>query len=414
MKTSVAWLAVLLAGTAPVAPALSAPQAPSAAAAPVGDEDALFELRRRFIDNAFTALTFQTMNKIFQSQTVAAGDGATPLPRAEHPLDFTYAFDGQTRTTDGAMARTFTSALLVMKDGKIVFERYRNLSDEQTRFLSMSASKSITSILIGIAIDRGAIRSVNDLLTAYVPELKGSAYDGVTIRQALDMKTGVDRNDGAQLKPGTPDAARREEMLVRNARPLVDEALMVARKAPPGGAFEYTTLNVTVLGWVLERATGETITAFTEKYLWKPLGAEASAYWITDGPGAKGRPMNGMGFNATLRDYARIGQMMLDGGRANGRQIVSERWVAESTGGPHPAFSPGGQRGYQYLWWTVAGTPAYMADGMGGQYIYVDPTTRTVIVKLSHVPIGNGKAFAEGMALMQAAAKWQPGAAAGE
>src|SRR3546814_573051 len=151
------------------------------------------------------------------------------------------------------MARTFTSALLVMKGGQVVVERYRNLSDPQSRFLSMSASKSITSILIGIAIDRGAIRSVDDPLTAYVPELKGSAYDGVTVRQALDMKTGVDRNDGEQMKPGTAGAARREEMFVRNARPLVDEALMVQRKVPPGGAFDYTTVNVTVLGWVLEQ-----------------------------------------------------------------------------------------------------------------------------------------------------------------
>src|SRR3546814_9337891 len=157
------------------------------------------------------------------------------------------------------------------------------------------------------------------------------------------MKTGVERNVGEQRRPGTAGAARREEMFVRSARPLGYEALMVQRKVPPGGAFDYTTLNVTVLGWVLERATGETITAFTEKYLWQPLGADASAYWITDGPGAKGRPMNGMGFNATLRDFARIGQMMLDGGRANGQQIVSARWVADSNGGGHPAISPGGR-----------------------------------------------------------------------
>src|SRR3546814_19538665 len=97
---------------------------------------------------------------------------------------------------------------------------------------------------------------------------------------------------------------------------------------------------------------------------------------------------------------------MRDGGRGNGQQSVCARWVAESTGGAHPAISPGGKRGYQYLWWTVAGTPAYMADGMGGQYLYIDPETRTVIVKFSHVPIGNRQAFHSGMDLMASASHW--------
>ncbi len=305
---------------------------------------------------------------------------------------------------------TFTSALIIVKNDKIVYERYRNFTNDQTGFSSMSVAKSLTSILIGIAVDQGAIKSLDQQITDYIPELNGSAYDGVTIRDALDMKTGVDRSDSDQLKPGTVEASRREQMLVRNQRPMVDEAFMVKRKAEPGKTFDYSTLNVTVLGWVLERATKQPITDFTSRSFWQPLGAESSAYWTTDGPGAKGRPNTGFGYNATLRDYARVGQIMLHNGQANGRQIVSEKWVQDSTGGPHPRVSSTQSTGYQYLWWTVPGEPAYAAQGLAGQYIFVDPATNTVIVKLSYVPLNEKgqHAGAEAMAFMRAASKWKP------
>lgn len=373
--------------------------------------EAVLQLRRKMLDPDFMALTFQSMDRIYETQTVAAPLTYSPLPREERRMDFTFEFEGKTLPADAILNDAYTNALLIAKDGKIVFERYRNFSNEQTRFTSMSMAKSITSILIGIAIDRGAIRSLDDLITDYVPELKGSAYDGVTLRQAIDMKTGVDRRDGDQTIPGSAGAARREQMLIRNERPMVDEAFMVGRNGtPPGTTFEYSTLNTTVLGWVLERATGQGMTDFTSQSLWQPMGAESPAYWMADGPGKTGRPMNGMGFNATLRDYARIGLMMLENGRANGRQIVSEAWVEQSTGGPHPAAMPNGNRGYQHMWWTVPGQPAYYADGLGGQYIYVDPQTDTVIVKLSYVPaLPDARNVGEmTSAFMQAASAWKP------
>jgi CubicO group peptidase (beta-lactamase class C family) len=367
---------------------------------------AIFELRRQVLNPWFMPIAYHSIDSFFETRQVPRGAQSTPLPHAERPLDFSYRYDGKTIPADQMFDRTFTNALMIVKDGTVVYENYRNFTNAQSHFLSMSMAKSITSILIGIAIDGGSIHSLDDQITQYVPELKGSAYDGVTIRDAIDMKSGVDRSDSDQLKSGTVTAERREQILVRNAIPAVCEALMVGRKTEPGKTFDYSTLNTTVLGWVLERATKQPLVDYTSKMLWQPLGAESSAFWIMDGTGPDAAPINGFGFNAVMRDYARLGLMMLNGGKANGKQIVSARWVEESTGGAHKPTSPGAKTGYQHFWWTVPDQAAYLAIGLAGQIIYVDPATRTVVVKLSYVPLDNKTVMPETMAFLQAASKW--------
>jgi CubicO group peptidase (beta-lactamase class C family) len=369
---------------------------------------ATLELRRHFMDPSVNALTFHSIDSIFDTQRVARGGTAMPIPRDERPLDFTYDYGGETRPAEDVLERTYTNALLILKDGRIVYERYRNLTTPQTKFLSMSMAKSITSILVGIALDEGSIRSLDDQIVTYVPELRGSAYDGVTLRDAIDMKTGVDRADGDQLKPGSPGAAMREQILIRNQRPATDEALLVKRKAEPGGSFDYSTLNTTVLGWVLEKATRQALSDYTEKKLWSRLGAEADGFWMMSGTGPAARPFNGLGFNATLRDYGRLGMMMLDGGKAGRTQIVSRQWVDQSVGGPHLPVSPGSTTGYRHFWWTVPESAAYMAVGLQGQYIFIDPATRTVIVKLSYEPLGSREPGNEAKAFFTAASHWRP------
>jgi CubicO group peptidase (beta-lactamase class C family) len=380
-------------------PATQASEAPPAAT---------LELRRRFMDPSVNALTFHTIDSIFNTQRVARGGRVLPLPRAERPLGFTYDFAGKTLPAESVLERTYTNSLLILKDGRIVYERYRNHTSPQTKFLSMSMAKSITSILVGIALDEGSIRSLDDQIITYVPELRGSAYDGVTIRNAIDMKTGVDRSDGDQLKPGSTGAAMREQVLIRNLRPAAEEALLVKRKAPPGGSFDYSTLNTTVLGWVLEKATRQPLLNYTSDKLWSRLGAEADAFWMMSGTGPATRPFNGLGFNATLRDYGRLGMMMLNDGKVGRTQIVSKKWVDESVGGQHVPTSPGSSTGYKHFWWTVPGSSAYMAVGLQGQYIYVDPASRTVVVKLSYEPLSNREAGNEARAFFAAASQWQP------
>jgi CubicO group peptidase (beta-lactamase class C family) len=188
---------------------------------------------------------------------------------------------------------------------------------------------------------------------------------------------------------------------------LGELAKIVPRAHPPGERFSYSTLETVVLGLVLSNATGMTISDYMSKRLWKPAGMEADGYWIMVGPDGAQREFNGAGFNARLRDFARIGLMMLEGGRANGKQVVPAAWVKEAT---QYEGSTKDQPGYQYQWWMIAGSDtAYMALGLLGQYIFVDPATDTVIVKLSHHPPGNDSAVTvEEQIFLKAVSAWKP------
>jgi CubicO group peptidase (beta-lactamase class C family) len=375
--------------------------------APLSPE--IYQLRRQFLNGPINALAYHTMDSVFATTPVAAPKQAWALARAEKPLDFSYEFKGKTYPAETVLERTYGSALLILKDDKIVYERYRNFTGPSTRFIAMSMSKSINSILLGVALRDGAIKSIDQKITDYIPELKGTAYDGVTIRQALDMKTGVDRNDGDQLKWDTPPGRMREQILVQNARAAVDEASLVKRKEQPGKVFDYTTLNATVLGWVIERATKQPFAQYTQDKLWTPLGAEYDAFWMTDGFGPTPRPLAGLGFNATLRDYGRVGLMMMHNGMANGQQVIPAAWALESTEPKkRPPTAAGSDLGYEHEWWLDLKSPAFSAIGLAGQYIFVDRTHKTVVVKLSFTPLDKREAMDETVAFLRAAAAWTP------
>lgn len=371
---------------------------------------AIQELRRHFTDASINVLTFHSIDSIFNTALVKTRPTPSILVRDEHPLDFTYTFDGKSYQADDVLERTYTNALLVMKNDKIVYENYRNFTGPKTHFLSMSMAKSVTSILVGAALEDGHIKSLDDQVVAYVPELKGTPFDGASVRDLLLMKSGVDREDNYQPPAGSPGAQLREDTMVLNRRRTVDEAFMVKRADKPGQTFRYSTLNTNILGWVLEKAIGKPVNEYMSERLWIPLGAEADGFFLTDGPPGIGRPTNGMGFNAVLRDYARIGQMMLHQGRLGNRQIISANWVKESTvpTGPEPV-TPREHQGYQYQWWTLVDSNAYMAVGLQGQFIYVDPDTRTVVVKLSYFPLTDARAYEESEAFFRAVSAWSPG-----
>lgn len=365
---------------------------------------ALIALRTHVLDAPTNELTFRNMDQLFQTRPVARSGPVRALPRADAALP-AFNLDGKTLSEDAWEDRTFTNAMLVMHDGRIVHESYRNNSTEATHFISFSMAKSITSILVGIAIDKGYIHSVDDLATTYVPELKGSGYDGVTIRQILEMRSGVDYEERYDFGK-TPSAAAKIFLnaIVANSERFADTAPRLGRKWAPGSRFNYSTLDTSVLGWILERAVHQPLATFTEQVLWQPMGMESYGYWLADGGPSVGRELNGMGYNATLRDFARIGQMMLDGGRFNGRQIVSADWVRQSTamrpladtGSGKPVSAkpvsnsaeadPFAGWGYGFQWWKVDQTGGYTALGLQGQFIYVHPASHTVIVKLSFFP----------------------------
>lgn len=341
----------------------------------------LEQLRRHGLDDSISGLTYHNMDQLFDTRVVTRSGSIWELPRTDIGEMPTYRFQGSTRTVDEFMDRTYTSALLVIRDGRIVYEKYRNNTSAASHFAGFSMSKSFTSVLVGIALDKGIIRSVDDKAVTYVPELKGTGYDGVTLRQLLQMRSGTLCDERkAQIDLW-------ERVLVTNQIGFNDAVLELKRGNAPGSTFNYCTIDTAVLGWVLERASGQPISKFMSTNLWEPLGAESYGYWLADGPPGVGREINGMGYNATLRDYGRFGLMLLGNGVANGKQVVSADWVRKATEMvPTAGADTKGRTGYGFQFWQM-GSAGYAARGFGGQFISVDPSTRSVIVKLSYFPL---------------------------
>ncbi|WBX84269.1 serine hydrolase domain-containing protein [Sphingosinicella microcystinivorans] len=363
----------------------------------------LAEARTHVGDADINVVTFRAMDAFFPSAPVAAGRAAK-LPERRSALSPEVRFADGTAPFEAALDRTYTNALLVLRDGAIVDERYRNGSGPDSRFTSWSVAKSITSILIGIALDKGMIASVAEPADKYAPALKGTAFEGATIEDLLTMRDGTSYTEQVPNGESTLDRIKRRSSYANFTGFSDVTGLDLTRLHAPGTHFNYSTLTSSLLARVVEGASGMTLAAFTEKYLWKPAGMEASAYWQLDRSPPEGLALGGSGFNATLRDFGRIGQLMLDGGRANGKQIVSKAWVEKSTrhfgGGP---VIPGAPRGYGYQWWTMLGTDRFEAIGIHGQFVSVDPATRTVIVKLSHWPEKGGHQLTiETLALLDA------------
>lgn len=365
-------------------------------------------LRWHMLDNDVSPLMFRSMDELFTTRTVARSGPVWELPRRDHAFDFTYTWQNESRDAEQFLERTYTNALLVMKDGVIVSETYRNKASADSRFIGWSMTKSITSILIGCALEDGLIDTLDTPISDYLPELKGGGYEDVSIRHVMQMRSGVDYEERYDFENPGIAASNHISSLVKNTTRFADVARTLERIHAPGGFFQYKTIDTAVLGWLVERSTGMSVAAYTERCLWEPLGAEADGFYIMDGAPGVGREFSGAGFNATLRDYARFGQMVLNGGVANGNRIVPEDWISLSTQ-PSGGEEDQARGGYGLQWWTMGDSNAFAAIGLQGQYIYIDPDTATVIVKLSYFPPGNNSAVeGETLAFMSAVSQWQP------
>ena len=358
-------------------------------------------------------LLFRSMDRIFDTRVVTRAGPVWELQKRQAPFDFRYSSEGQEHSADEFASRTFTNALVVLKDGVIVHEEYRNLSDATTHFVSFSLAKSVVSMLVGLALEDGHIHSLDDPISNHVSELKGSGYDGVSIRQVLRMRSGVAYDERYDFGVNSQAQQVHESAVVRNESRFTDMAKRLSREREPGARFNYSTMDAAVLGLLVERATGRPVSKYMSERLWEPAGMESTGFWITDGPPGTGRELAGMGYNAVARDFARLGQMMLDQGRAGGRQVLPAAWVKESTAstltdGPR-MIAKTFAIGYGYQWWTLHGTGAYTGIGLQGQYIYVDPASRTVVVKLSHFPPGDNSAVEEeALSFFRAVSAWKP------
>jgi CubicO group peptidase (beta-lactamase class C family) len=353
--------------------------------------------RAHMFEPSLNYLTFQHMDQMFATRGVAAGGEVWQQPTEIVSLEGEFTIGDKAMSLGDALEATSTNALVVVKGGKIVHETYRNGSDASTRFLTFSVAKSYVSTLIGLAVADGAIKSLDDKVTDYLPEMKGTGYDGPTVRDLLRMRSGVDWLEMYQFGSDTQLTKVHDNSLVAYRYRWCDYAAKESKAGPnaPNAMFNYATLDTSVLGCILEKAVGKTGSEYMSEKLWKPAGMESDAYWIMDGPDSVGREFFGAGLAVTARDHARFGLMFLNGGMANGKQVVPADWVRQATvpdEGYEPV-APGEPLGYQYQWWTFAGSDAYAAMGLHHQFIYIDPTNDLVIVKITHSaePVGRDK-----------------------
>ena len=346
-----------------------------------GDYKSLFTLppeeqRRRFAD----------MQGLYPTRVIRRGAEASELP-AGAPVDVTYEAEGRRYGLDDFMRRYPATGLLILKRGRVVCERHALGHAAQTRWISFSMAKSISSTLIGAALHDGFIGSLDDPVVQFVPRLRGSAYDGVRIRDVLQMSTGV----GWVETYLDPASDRRKLMDLQGAeRPglVLDYMAGLPRVAEPGSRFNYNTAETFLLGAILAGAVGRPLSDYLSEKIWVPCGMESDAYWQLESP--DGQEFAGSGLSATLRDYGRFGLFVLADGVIGGRRVLPAGWVAESTAvvpGSHlaPAGGLAGYEplGYRYQWWTfphLAPRRVFGALGIFGQQIYIDVDAAVVIV----------------------------------
>jgi CubicO group peptidase (beta-lactamase class C family) len=277
------------------------------------------------------------------------------------------------------------AGLLILKDGKSVLEDYELGVGPDTRWTSFSMAKSISSTLVGIALKQGLIASIDDPVTRYVPGLKGGVYDEVSIRNLLEMASGV-RWDETYTDPRSDRRKLLELQLAGKPGSIVAYMKALQRAGAPGTIWNYSTGESFLVGALIEGATHRPLAAFLSQSLWSRLGMEQDATWWLESPGGMG--LAGSGLGATLRDYGRFGQFVLEGGAIDGKSVVPEGWFQEA-GKAHRIGDK--DVDYGYLWWPIpAGDPihrgAFQAIGIFGQHLYVNPTEHVVIVVLSARP----------------------------
>jgi CubicO group peptidase (beta-lactamase class C family) len=271
-----------------------------------------------------------------------------------------------------------TTAFLVVHDDKLLYERYFNDYDQRSVNTSFSMAKSFASSLVGLAIDEGYIKSVDEPITNYLPELlkKDKRFKSITIRHLLTMSSGIKYEEGATL----PWSEAADDTKTYYATDLRELALNCQIEGKPGQYFEYNNYNPLLVGMILERATGMHVARYLQEKLWKPMGMEADGSWSLDSKKDSFEKMES-GVNARARDFARFGMLFAKEGNWRGKQLISQVWVEEST---RPDTSADPSQDYQYFWWvnTPNGKNHFSAQGNYGQYIYVAPKKDLVIVRL--------------------------------
>ncbi len=309
---------------------------------------------------------FRNMEKINPTRRVKSDDYTLELPSKLAELGFvSFTVGEQSMTADQYFEQQKVAGLLVVKDGTIVYERYGLGNTQDTTWVSFSVSKSVVSMLYGAALKDGYIKSMDEKVTDYLPRLKGSSYDKASIRNLLQMASGVEWDEN-YADPNSDVASASYETLL-----LYDYLGKKPRQAEPGEKFNYNTAETNLAGTLLRSAIGNNLSTYLSDKIWKPFGMEADAYWQLSEPG--GGEFGGCCINATLRDYARIGLFAMGNGvLADSTAVLPENWMQESTT-PSKGFD-----GYGYFWW-LSPNDVFQARGIFGQGIYINPKENIVI-----------------------------------
>ena len=313
-------------------------------------------------DAGFRAL--DRLPVLAKSRTVAAGPTPRPLPPGP-PLRL--GLD-----VDAFMAGQRSAALLVLHDGRLRLERYGLGFEAGGRWTSFSVAKSVTATLVGAALRDGHIKSMDDKVSAYIPEMRGSAYDAVSIRQLLTMTSGVRWNED-YADPASDVALFNKHVPEEGVDALVSYLRRLPRDVPAGTRWHYSTGETNLVGVLVSAATGKPLATYLSEKIWQPAGMEQPATWILS---RSGREISGCCIQAAPRDMARFGQFILDGARAGGAPVVPDGWLQEATTERTGIGRPG--RGYGYQWWTNA-DGSFAARGIFGQGLFIDPQRRLVI-----------------------------------
>jgi CubicO group peptidase (beta-lactamase class C family) len=311
---------------------------------------------------------FPHMERLFPGQVVKAGGRVRPLP-AGRPLAIPAA------EVDAFVARQNIAGLIVVQDGRVRLERYGRGYGRDGRWTSFSVAKSFTSTLVGAAIRDGAIRSLEDPVTRYIPELAGSGYDGVTVRQLLTMTSGVRWNED-YTDPKSDVARMFLEAVPAGEDPTIHYMRRLPRESAPGSRWVYKTGETNLIGVLVMRATGKPLARYLSEKVWRPWGMESDGFWMTD---PAGHEVSGCCLSVSLRDYARMGLFALSGGRG----VVPAGWFAQATRAQAEVGRPG--FGYGFQWWTYP-HGRFGAQGIFGQSIRIDPGSRTVIAISAAAP----------------------------
>ena len=331
------------------------------------------------------AKNFISINKVFDtSNPISASEKTFVFEKEDFELPNSYEFEGEQLNLIEGLDHFHTDGLIILHDGKMLFEKYWNGNTKDSKHIAFSVSKSYLSALFGIAIEEGLIKSIDDSVSIYLDDFEGTGYEDVKIKNLLQMSSGIEFNE---------DYADPNSDINRFARATAkgssfrDFAKTLKNGKKQGTYNHYVSLDTQVLGMILESVTDMPLREYLYKRIWSKIGTESDAYYIAD---KTGTDMALGGLNATLRDFSKFGQLYLNEGSWDGEQIVPKSWVLKSHTPDAPHLMPNAgdlsssEWGYGYQWW-IPGDPLtdYTAHGIFNQFIYVDPVSNVVIAKTS-------------------------------